>query len=529
MASGPDLIARHQDNVTCIFEARAKDPGLKKMWVHINTGHMIKELPEFAVRSKWRCFKLKLNEKKIIEFQVISKKNDIDSSIRYMINKTMYFLNAKYKINVKTYPEVSSSITPQKIEVIPIIKDDKIEIKKRKDESKEESKEEFKEEKYEIITPTFSDLKKSEKFLLPKLLQTEHQYNHFRDVKLLNMLRSKELTYKIINYIEHHRKIWQKEVLKTKRNLYIRSSIYLPRSVQYNTDNSIFIHFTKGSSGDKLLGYGSSKIVKLAMNYANGELFASAGIDNPLDQEPEKAEIVKNLKGFVQLLYVVRYADKRGEILKTRIILKLYGRGDLRKIIRSQELTSELKKKIVRQLLEAILRLHQKGLLHRDINARNVFLTSGDKIHAHIGDLSSICYANSGLICAEHRTTCWYAPPEYAKAFLKDFAEKSVIDDYLLPSLEKATTYKLDVWSLGCLFYEMYYKKRMPWAIDEHQLDVFKRVASLEVDWWPEPKMKSSIFHLIWEMLRVNPKDRISIEEAYRKFALITKLKHSIV
>lgn len=83
------------------------------------------------------------------------------------------------------------------------------------------------------------------------------------------------------------------------------------------------------------------------------------------------------------------------------------------------------------QMCLGIEALHRLNICHRDIKCANVFLSKGQ---VKIGDLNVSKVAKGGLLSTRVGTPC-YAAPE-------------IWDD-------KPYSFKCDMWSLGCVLYEM--------------------------------------------------------------------------
>lgn len=117
-----------------------------------------------------------------------------------------------------------------------------------------------------------------------------------------------------------------------------------------------------------------------------------------------------------------------------------YYKTDLSKIIDSKNLKLEKKeiKYIIKKITESLHHLHKNNILHRDIKPANILINSD----------GSIVLTDFGLSRAKAKSkqmtkgviTRWYRPPEI---------------------LFGATFYseKVDVWSLGCLFAELFMRK----------------------------------------------------------------------
>ena len=88
--------------------------------------------------------------------------------------------------------------------------------------------------------------------------------------------------------------------------------------------------------------------------------------------------------------------------------------------------------KIVIQVVRGLKSLHELSILHRDMKSANIFLYKDQT--AKLGDLNVSKVAKKGLLYTQTGTP-YYASPEVWKDQPYDF--------------------KSDVWSLGCITYEM--------------------------------------------------------------------------
>lgn len=83
------------------------------------------------------------------------------------------------------------------------------------------------------------------------------------------------------------------------------------------------------------------------------------------------------------------------------------------------------------QSLEGLSKLHDQNIIHRDIKAANIFFHNGD---AKIGDLNVAKHLKDAFTVTQTGTP-YYASPEVWN--------------------EEPYNYKSDIWSLGCVLYEM--------------------------------------------------------------------------
>lgn len=84
------------------------------------------------------------------------------------------------------------------------------------------------------------------------------------------------------------------------------------------------------------------------------------------------------------------------------------------------------------QMLRGIKALHDIKVCHRDLKCANVFLTKNGQIK--MGDLNVSKYNKAGLMKTQTGTP-YYAAPEVWS--------------------DKPYTFSCDIWSLGCVFYEL--------------------------------------------------------------------------
>lgn len=314
------------------------------------------------------------------------------------------------------------------------------------------------------------------------------------------------VTAKICTYIDRHIAHWVREISQTHRNLYIPASEECPRSLQFNTNNTLFIHFNSQKKGDPLIGKGANKTVKYALDCCTLKWYASSGIDNRRgigNEEIEAFEKVKGIEGVIQLSYAVNYRNKGKH--KTRLITPLYSNGTLMEACQ-KPMSEEMKGNIFSQLIRTVTKIHSFGLLHRDLKPENIFL--GDVGDAVIGDIGSICRMDDFASKMKHCSSSWWASPEYARALTSN------------PQLLAATTTpKHDIWALGCVLFDVArgVKKTMytnlPWAYCERATYAILSDLQDSYTLFPEPTDKNSYLHILWEMLRVDPQDRISSEK----------------
>ena len=138
------------------------------------------------------------------------------------------------------------------------------------------------------------------------------------------------------------------------------------------------------------------------------------------------------------------------------------------------------------QILKALKTLHELNILHRDLKCANVFLNEDGTVK--LGDLNVSKVAKQGLVNTQTGTP-YYASPEVWK--------------------DKPYDYRSDIWSLGCVLYEMITLSPPFTANSMEQL--CNRV--LKGSYTPIPKTYSSdLSTVVATLLQVAAKKRPSCE-----------------
>ena len=142
--------------------------------------------------------------------------------------------------------------------------------------------------------------------------------------------------------------------------------------------------------------------------------------------------------------------------------------------------------RIFLEIVQALKALHSKNILHRDLKSANVFLQKNGG--AKLGDLNVSKVAKKGLLYTQTGTP-YYASPEVWRD--QPYGSKS------------------DIWSLGCVLYEMV-TLRPPFRANDMN-GLYKRVLK---GVYPsiDKQFSSDMKTVIARMLQVNAKDRPSCQ-----------------
>ena len=191
----------------------------------------------------------------------------------------------------------------------------------------------------------------------------------------------------------------------------------------------------------KYLGKGSFGSVQIVKRKTDGKIYAMKRVKiNKLSEKEKKSalneiRILASLKHKNIIGYKEAFFDEPSKTLN--IVMEYADDGDI-----SLKIKRNLKKKLIFeentiwnwliQLLEGIKYLHDNKIIHRDLKSANLFLCKNGILK--IGDLNVSTIAKNGLAITQTGTP-YYASPEIWK--------------------DKPYNYKCDIWSAGCIIYEI--------------------------------------------------------------------------
>ncbi|MBS0606866.1 MAG: protein kinase [Verrucomicrobia bacterium] len=168
---------------------------------------------------------------------------------------------------------------------------------------------------------------------------------------------------------------------------------------------------------------------------------------------------------------------------------------------------------IALQLLTGLAKMHQLQVFHRDIKADNILCdwTDPDFKRAVICDFNLACTPLEKELHKRIAFTPIYGAPEYAAAYLQR-------DVNGRDKLAKASTFSVDIWSMGLVLYQLFFLEPLPWKRDPIDDEAINQVCSdishLTQDWIPAKFSKHRFFPLIHKMLQVDPSKRITASAA---------------
>lgn len=190
-------------------------------------------------------------------------------------------------------------------------------------------------------------------------------------------------------------------------------------------------------------------------------------------------------KNIIKLIQVIHTQDLLTIVFE-------YMEYDLLKYIRRHDNIFNL----MQQLVDGVCYLHKNNIIHRDLKPVNILVNKDGCLK--IADfglarmVSPMDYAYSSEV-----VTLWYRAPELLMG----------TSEYL---------YEIDIWSLGCIFYEMVAKKPLLEGTDKQtQLDLCRMLDlnTLKNELEETYRVPSLISKIICRCLEFIPKRRITIFE----------------
>ena len=116
---------------------------------------------------------------------------------------------------------------------------------------------------------------------------------------------------------------------------------------------------------------------------------------------------------------------------------------------------------IMVQILLGLEYLHHRKILHRDLKPGNILISKEKKLpYAKICDFGLSCFPSNYRPATPGAVTSWYRAPEICCEY----------DDYSFPS---------DIWSVGCIFYEIVTKKPFIDTAKDNSRAIFRDIIAV--------------------------------------------------
>uniref|UniRef100_A0A8C5Q1L7 Mitogen-activated protein kinase n=1 Tax=Leptobrachium leishanense TaxID=445787 RepID=A0A8C5Q1L7_9ANUR len=302
-------------------------------------------------------------------------------------------------------------------------------------------------------------------------------------------------------------------------------------------ERSFDINFEVGDEYQiiETIGTGAYGVVSSARRKDTGQRVAIKKIPNAFDVVTNAKRTLRELKilkhfkhdNIIAIKDILKPSVPYADFRSVYVVLDLM-ESDLHQIIHSsQPLTLEHARYFLYQLLRGLKYIHSANVLHRDLKPSNLLINENCELK--IGDFGmarGLCTKPDEYkyFMTEYVATRWYRAPE------------------LMLSLHEYTQ-AIDMWSVGCIFAEMLGRRQLfPGKNYIHQLQLIMTVLGTPsnqviraigaervrayiqslptrqpVPWsnlYPQGDRKA--LDLLSKMLRFDPRERISVQEALR-------------
>jgi len=282
------------------------------------------------------------------------------------------------------------------------------------------------------------------------------------------------------------------------------------------------------------LGEGTFAVVHIGRKKDTGELFALKRINIESADEGVPSCVWREITILLEHRHphILRLHDVMQTEKSVVMVLELCV-SDVRKYLddNHNDMTPEIMRTFMWQLLQSIDYCHRNRIIHRDIKPQNLLLTSDLKVKLADFGIARPCVL-PGKKFTHEVVTLWYRPP-----------------DILLGSTNYGTA--CDIWSIGCVFAEMATGEAafQGYKEAEQLLRIVKFLGTPTYEMWPSrmsypsssvhfnlPEMRqehlpsygsvltesamnklgSEGLDLLYKMLRYEPSDRITAGAALR-------------
>ena len=246
----------------------------------------------------------------------------------------------------------------------------------------------------------------------------------------------------------------------------------------------------------KPIGKGKFAVVYRAKRLSDGDTVALKRISVDTIDAKARDKCLKEVRLLQALDHpnVIKYLDSFITDDDLVIVVEWAAAGDLKRQLRkAQERGVGFEEKIIwkyfSQMASAMQHLRDKRIMHRDLKPANIFLTLDGTVK--VGDLGLSRELSEHTIQAHSKVgTPLYMSPEVLRGDGYDF--------------------KSDIWSLGCLLYELAMLKSPFKSEGLNLYSLFQKIS--QGDYQPLPEQYSvELKELAYAMISTNPEDRPDI------------------
>ena len=264
----------------------------------------------------------------------------------------------------------------------------------------------------------------------------------------------------------------------------------------------------------KSIGKGNYGKAVLCKNRKDNLLYVLKSIDiSEMSEDQINSALfeVELLKSFKHP-YIIKFINYFFYLKYLVIVMEYADCGDLQKLIKTQKkIGKPIKEEILMnwfvQLCFAVKYLHDRKILHRDLKLSNIFISLNSEIK--LGD-----FGISKIL-------------ESTQAYAKSIVGTPY---YLSPEIcnKKEYNYKSDIWSMGCLLYELmtcghaFEAKNINELCDKIQHKNYKEFSK-------DLEYSNELFKLVDALLQKDPDDRPSIDEILEMNVILRYIKINLI
>jgi len=221
-----------------------------------------------------------------------------------------------------------------------------------------------------------------------------------------------------------------------------KNNAKLPLRLEYDPDTKrTFIHTEKRLSAEGKQKEGI--FVSYELDDKKSRVLANAVAHGKCNKEREGFKTFKDVPCVLQARAIISRNEHGKD--KVSFLTDLYSPGALNEKV-FRDLSHDQKLKVAKDILRGISEVHSRGYIHRDLKPANIFINKhGDAVHAVLGDLGQT-QSVADVKGQRPNASPYYNPPEVYGDDLKTL-------DYQAA----------EMFSVGCVFYEMLYKKPPSW------------------------------------------------------------------
>jgi len=247
----------------------------------------------------------------------------------------------------------------------------------------------------------------------------------------------------------------------------------------------------------KHLGTGAFATVHLAKDIKTGDLVAMKFIDKVNFVGPEASSVYEEIKLMKSIKHknIVKLIDVIETSTVLCIVMEYCENGELYDLIvdNFQNFALEDKKKIFKELVEAVKYLHEHNISHRDLKVENVLLDKDNNVKL-----------------ADFNLATRFQPNEL-------FTHRCGSEEYTAPEIVTRKAYdpqKTDIWALGIILFAIVVGHLPFYHKDGERIQsMYHRIAMVNYKFPPGVEVDKDAKNLIGSILKYTPQSRATLDQ----------------